>query len=234
MSEIRYREISKPKTGRRFAISDIHGCAKTFEALLNQIQFNIDDHLYIVGDLINRGPRSHQVLKLVIRLQEEGHQIFLVRGNHEQIILKSQEKSLPLRKRIAKSYRAHKLLNKAGDLKEKYFKVLSSTYHYLILDDYYLVHAGFNFSTEKPFEDEQFMLYSKKFKVDKSRLSGRKVLIGHTPKKLSKIVKRVKKGKQKIYLDNGCVNYKTKEQGNLLCLDLDTLAISIHPNIDYQ
>ena len=232
MNGILYREISKAQNGRRFAMSDIHGCAKTFIALLELVQFNKEDHLYLVGDLINRGPRSHKVLDHIIKLRNAGYRIFIIRGNHEQIILKSQNKSLPFRKRIAKSYRVRKLLNQEGYLKKRYFDLLSESYHYLKLEDYYLVHAGFNFKSENPFEDEKFMLYSKKFKIDKNYLEGRKVLIGHTPKKLSKIIRRIKKDKTKIYLDNGCVNYNTREQGNLLCLDLDNMGVYIQPNLD--
>ena len=52
------QEITK-NTGRRFAISDIHGCGKTFIYLVEDIlNLKKDDQLFILGDLIDRGKNS--------------------------------------------------------------------------------------------------------------------------------------------------------------------------------
>ncbi|MEM8906599.1 MAG: metallophosphoesterase, partial [Bacteroidota bacterium] len=40
----------------KYAISDIHGCLKTFQALLETISFNRSDELYLLGDFVDRGP----------------------------------------------------------------------------------------------------------------------------------------------------------------------------------
>jgi serine/threonine protein phosphatase 1 len=48
---------------RRFAISDIHGCARTFGALLNKINLSPVDELFLLGDFIDRGPDSKGVLR---------------------------------------------------------------------------------------------------------------------------------------------------------------------------
>lgn len=234
MSKINYKEIKRPINGRRFAISDIHGCANTFKALLEKINFNQGDHLYLVGDLINRGPHSDEVLDHILHLLSEDYEIYTIRGNHEQIILKSQKKSLSQRKRIVQSYRSENLLNKAGNLKKRYRKFLKATFHYLILEDYYLVHAGFNFESDQPFEDSQFMLYTKKFKARKKFLKDKKVIIGHTPNSISKIENRIKNGKRKIIIDNGCVNYQVPGLGNLICINLDSLEITSNRNIDQK
>lgn len=227
-----YLKIEKPKEGRRFVMSDIHGCAKTFKALLKQINLKKRDHLYLIGDLINRGPSSNRLLDYIIKLKEKGYQLFLLRGNHEDIILKAEKNTLEFRSKIFKIYRAENLLDDEKLIQKKYKELLESCYYYFVLDDYYLVHAGFNFNSETPFDDTHFMLYSKKFKLKNRNLENRKVVIGHTPKRLSSILKRIKAEKRKIYIDNGCVNFKAEEQGNLLCLNLDNLGISIVRNID--
>lgn len=46
----------------RYAISDIHGCAKTFKNLLRRISFSKEDVLYLLGDYIDRGPDSKGVI----------------------------------------------------------------------------------------------------------------------------------------------------------------------------
>ena len=45
----------------RYAIGDIHGGSKTFRALLGRLGLRRGDRLYLLGDLIDRGPDSQGV-----------------------------------------------------------------------------------------------------------------------------------------------------------------------------
>jgi bis(5'-nucleosyl)-tetraphosphatase (symmetrical) len=46
-----------------FAIGDIHGCFHTFNSLLEKISFNNNsDMLWLVGDIVNRGKNSLEVI----------------------------------------------------------------------------------------------------------------------------------------------------------------------------
>ena len=76
---------------RIYAIGDIHGRADLLEALLRQI--DADCTLYpssrpivvFLGDYIDRGPASRQVLDLLLGCQRTKEAVFL-RGNHDNFV----------------------------------------------------------------------------------------------------------------------------------------------------
>lgn len=56
----------------KYVIGDIHGCGHEFELLLQQLQFNPEqDQLYLIGDLVGRGPEPQKVLDLAMANQAQ-------------------------------------------------------------------------------------------------------------------------------------------------------------------
>src|SRR5580765_70608 len=77
---------------RTFAIGDIHGCAVTLEKLLfDELHITKGDELCFLGDYIDRGPRSKEVVDLIIKLSADGHRVHSLRGNHEQLFSDSEK-----------------------------------------------------------------------------------------------------------------------------------------------
>ncbi len=64
-----------------YAIGDLQGCFFSFQDLLKKIQFNpVHDGLWFVGDLINRGPGSLDVMRWMLEHQSS---VVTVLGNHD-------------------------------------------------------------------------------------------------------------------------------------------------------
>ncbi|MBT9611673.1 MAG: symmetrical bis(5'-nucleosyl)-tetraphosphatase [Burkholderiales bacterium] len=76
-----------------YAIGDIQGCFEALNLLLEKIQFDpAQDRLWLVGDLINRGPDSVEVLRWAMSL---GGRAVTVLGNHDLHFLAVAEGHVP-------------------------------------------------------------------------------------------------------------------------------------------
>src|SRR5690606_25789575 len=112
-------------------------------------------------------------------------------------------------------------------------KFFRRTAYYFELDKFYLVHAGFDFTSRTPLEAYEEMLWIRQFEPNEKVLKGKTLIHGHTPYLLDVITDAVASKSQVITLDNGCVFHgENKYLGNLLCLNLDTFELVIQENKD--
>lgn len=66
-----------------YVTSDAHGHVRALDEALSKISLTSDDTLYVLGDMIDRGPDPVGVIKLVRSLPNAR----VLKGNHEQIML---------------------------------------------------------------------------------------------------------------------------------------------------
>lgn len=220
------------KGGRRLVITDIHGCARTFSKLLKKVELTPNDQLFLLGDFINRGPRSKKVLDTILGLLKEGFQVYPLMGNHEENLLHIVEENPDNLKKLLEPRNSLNLLNKKGNVRARFLRFIRSLPYFYDLGDFYLVHAGFNLKIKKPLTDSHAMTWMRNFSLDK-KLDGRKVIFGHTPNKLFKIQSSIGENVKSICLDNGCSHtYMGIEYSSLLCYDLDSKKLYRQKNVD--
>ncbi|MBB6459308.1 metallophosphoesterase family protein [Flammeovirga kamogawensis] len=223
-------KLSTSSATRRLVIPDIHGCPKTLQGLLNQIDLKKTDYLFFLGDYIDKGVDSKGVLDSIISLINNGYSIYPLRGNHEDELIETIE----IKDKIL-SYHAgnnlEPLLKDEYRLLNEYEDFLFQLPYYYELEDYFLVHAGFNFKAKEPFKDFDEMLWVRSFPNSLALLKEKKLIHGHTPTPIEDIFKMIKE-EQRICLDAGAVFNNIEGLGELLCLDLDSLKVYRQRNLD--
>jgi serine/threonine protein phosphatase 1 len=220
--------------GRRFVISDVHGCAKSLEALLAQIDPQPVDQVFFLGDYINKGPSSKATLDLLLQLRTSDAEYYFLRGNHDQKLIDFYESGEESLEAELKELSSAELLHIPEKLKQEYKSFLDATDYFFITGNYILVHAGLDFSLANPFRDGHSMLNIRGFAYDSKKAMRRSIIHGHYPSDLATIKGAISSRNKVIPLDNGCVYPEKEGQGQLLCLELESWTLFAQPNIDQR
>jgi serine/threonine protein phosphatase 1 len=224
---------------RKLAIGDIHGCNKTFKALLDQINLSKDDELTLLGDYIDRGPDSKGVIDTILNLQSMGYQVRALRGNHEQMMLDgiNPKSDISEFERWQTAAGGDATLRSFGNTMFDYIPFFESLPLIFVDEAYIFVHAGLNFKLKNPLSDENAFLWIRNFygDINTKWLKNRLLVHGHTPVPFSDIQKMYKRwigrsffSKPVLNLDAGCIF----GLGGLVAVDLTNQKLYEQDNID--
>lgn len=212
-----------------YVISDIHGCNEKFRRALKLVGLNKTDTLVLLGDLIDRGSGSKEVLDTVFLLEDYGFNIISLKGNHEDMLLKARENPI---------HESNWLRNGGNQTLESfstsdidripsnYINYLSQMPLYLEIGKFILVHAAIDMTAPDPFRDEQTMLWGRNWEklYDSNWLGNRIIIHGHTPMPRNEIVSQLESERNIICIDNG--SFRNDEGfGEVCVLKLDDLSI---------
>lgn len=220
----------------RFAVGDVHGCVRTLIKLVEEgLKLKKEDTLYLLGDLVNKGPDSRGVLDYIFRLKKEKFDIVCIRGNHDQMFLDAYYGKIA--NYWSSEHAERKTLKSFGverveDVPILYFDFIKDMPYFVELDNTYLVHAGFNFTIGNPFLDIRAMMHSRNFHLDSKQLGGKRLVHGHVPTPLQTTMEAAQRSAPEINLDGGCVYFLNEDLGYLIGMNLDTLEIHSQQNID--
>ncbi len=224
--------------GRRIVVGDIHGCYKSLYNLLTEtIKINKNDQIYFLGDFIDRGHSSKQVVNYVIELLIKGYNVKCLLGNHEQLLLESINNAATFSnwyksggKTTLDSFGIHHPI----ELKKKYICFFENLFNFIELDDYILVHGGLNFNCDNPLTDISSMCWIRNLdpkEIDIAKINNKKIIVGHTPINLKVIKESL--NSNRIVVDGGCVYKNSNDNlGYLVALDIDSMQLFTQKNIE--
>ncbi|MCK5105263.1 MAG: serine/threonine protein phosphatase [Cyclobacteriaceae bacterium] len=221
---------------RQFAISDIHGCAKTFRKLvLEVIELSRADTLYLLGDYVNKGPDSKGVIDFIFQLRESGYNLKCLRGNHEQDLIDGLKYSwveIDFLNRGGRETLQSFGVNNIHQIPEKYLSFISSLPFFFETDKYLLIHAGLNFDLEDPYKDEYSMLNIRDMEIDLKKTGNKKIIHGHVPNSYLDIENALTFHDNHISIDGGCVYTHILNTNHLVAIEIQSGKLYIQKNID--
>ncbi len=177
-----------------WVIGDVHGHFKTFQLLVEKLELKENDVVVMLGDLIDRGPESSEVVSFVRKKRN----FYSIRGNHEQMMIEGFDEVLFFKdyneeSRIwyhngGASTEFSYLLQYGNDADAceqakndvEWMKSLPTE---IVLEDWRFVHAGYNPNHDVEGQEEvvhlyiRALFYSSKHPIDTKRT----ILFGHTP-----------------------------------------------------
>ena len=180
--------------GSIWVIGDVHGYFGTLEALLQKLELEEGDAVVMLGDLIDRGPESAKIVRHVRRTGR----LHSIRGNHEQMMIQGfdersffMERSLDSRlwyhnggntteTSYLEFYGGEERASKEAASDVKWMETLVTE---IVLEDWRLVHAGYDQNQDVENQDEGIHMYARKqFFTSKNPIDpSRTILFGHTP-----------------------------------------------------
>lgn len=222
---------------RTFAIGDIHGCCRTFEALLQKIGYSRSDRLFLLGDYIDRGPDSRGVVERLLSLRSDGYQIRPILGNHEDLLLKcidsgNEEDLLTWLDNggdaTLKSYR----VKRPADIDGSHVDFMRGLPRYRMTRTHVFVHAGLDLTQGRPLSlrGRESMLWDRSGDSEPAKIGGRTLVSGHTIMELDEILESV--SSDHIRIDNGCFTKGCYSgTGSLVILELSTNCLTVQEYI---
>lgn len=166
---------------RRVVIGDVHGHYDGLMTLLELISPNADDQVYFLGDLIDRGPQSAQVIEFV---KNSAYQSLL--GNHEHLLLEAfpNNQAYPpaLQAWLQSGGRATISSYDDIELLVEHVEWIRTLPTYLDLGDIWLVHAGVNptLPIEQQSHQEFCWIRDEFHSTPRPYFSDKLIITGHT------------------------------------------------------
>ncbi len=188
--------------GRIIGISDIHGEYEKLCRVLEKIAPKKDDTLVFMGDYIDRGKKSREVVDKIIDMKNVCNCVYLT-GSHEYAMLHAK----------SDEYYNYLFWNYGGDATAESYggfdnimkvhgNFFNSLKFYHIIGKYLFIHAGVRIGVPLEEQSEEDMVYIRSAFYTKRHHLPYKIIFGHTEFDSPQVQE------DKICIDTGCGKYK--------------------------
>lgn len=204
---------------RIFAVGDIHGCFDKLISLMDIIDVDLKkETLVFIGDYIDRGAHSKEVVDYLIDLATRGNRVVFLKGNHELMLqnyLRGEDRLSFLYNGGEATLSSYMKSSGRGDanlIPPEHLKFFDNLRLYYETDSHIFVHGGLKANIPLEHQDEWDMLWIRDEFIYSDFDFGKRVIFGHTPFREPLILDN------KIGIDTGCV-YGNK----LTCVELSAM-----------
>ena len=174
--------------GHLIAIGDIHGCSTALRILIEAIDPRPEDTIVSLGDYIDWGPNSRGVIDLLIDLSGRCHLVPLL-GNHEEMLLDSldsfSELQFWLRFGGEDTLNSYQYDGGQEMIPRDHVQFIKGCRDYYETVGHIFAHG--NYEPDLPIHQVGGAKLRWEFidpRVQRPHLSGKKVVVGHTPRAL--------------------------------------------------
>jgi serine/threonine protein phosphatase 1 len=228
-----------PEGMRVYAIGDIHGCIEQLDDLLEAIDKDatgctLDTHLVFLGDLVDRGPQSADVVGLLRTGPLPADTAHFIMGNHEEVMIDCYDgandrsaawlqyggvetlESYGLKRKdiLAPSFEVRSAMRSA--VPASHIRFLKSFHDSVCLGDYLFVHAGIRPGIRIDDQWSRDLRWIRQGFLDNRSDHGCMVVHGHS------IVPATEFHSNRIAIDTGCYASGTL---SALALEADTARV---------
>ncbi len=177
---------------RTLAFGDIHGCYDSLVALWDEVEPTPKDTIIFLGDYVDRGPHSKQVIDFLLE-KMEGLSLIRLTGNHEEKFLLSRVYDFEIEAWIEDwdaiatldSYGIDNRTNPVASdaIPESHWEFLRTCRPFYETDTHIFIHASIEYDLPL-IEQQPYTLIHKKLVIqDQPHISGKTVVCGHTAQK---------------------------------------------------
>ena len=200
--------------GRILAFGDIHGCYQAFVTLLKNLNLSNDDTLVFLGDVVDRGPASMQVIDEILHLKES-NQVIYIMGNHEEMMRDaiSGQGLFNQWLRVGGQATIDSYGGEIESIPSSHLRFLTSALPFWETDTEIFIHASLEPNLSLTNQTSDFLRWKHLGGMEPPHVSGKRVICGHTSQT---------DGVPLVF--NGWVCIDTYPHGGkwLSCLDVET------------
>ncbi len=191
-------ELKTLNTGNRnvFAFGDIHGCANELEVLIAHLEtqriIDPEDYFIFLGDYIDRGPNSFNVIETLIEFKYKYPNAFFLKGNHELMFqnflsLSDAQEQVFFHNGGIETITSYEITS--GMLPEEavykipplHFKFYAELLGIVETENFIFVHGGIDIEEPLQNQSENNCLWVRENFIEKEHNLNKIIVFGHTP-----------------------------------------------------